>query len=91
MNRNEEIKKVSKLLYDEYISEGWKNVSLEGCERQAINYIDVKNRVEKSTTHNIKHTLIGWEQYKKTNWYESDSIDVEKLLMSQFLKIYTNL
>lgn len=32
--------------------------------------------------------LIAWEQYKKANWYESDAIDVEKILMSQFLAIY---
>ena len=47
MDRNEEIKKISELLYNEYISNGWKNVSTEGCERQAINYIDVRDLVKK--------------------------------------------
>tara|TARA_R110000851_G_scaffold36886_3_gene95767 strand:- start:202 stop:468 length:267 start_codon:yes stop_codon:yes gene_type:complete len=36
----------------------------------------------------ITHTLIAWEQYKKANWYESESIDVEKMLMEQFKGIY---
>jgi len=46
MYRNEEIKKISKLLYNEYISNGWKNVSTEVCERQAINYINVRDLVK---------------------------------------------
>ena len=36
-----------------------------------------------------RELLIAWEQYKKANWYESDAIDVEKILMSQFLAIYS--
>ena len=60
MDRNEEIKKISELLYNEYISNGWKNVSTEGCERQAINYIDVRDLVKKLTLTDVvvpKETL----------------------------------
>jgi hypothetical protein len=32
--------------------------------------------------------LIAWERFKKANWWESDAIDVEKLLMDRFLSIY---
>jgi hypothetical protein len=53
MDRNEEIKKVSELLYNDYIGKGWKNVSLEGCERQAINYIDVRDLVKKLTIADV--------------------------------------
>ena len=53
MDRNEEIKKISELLYNEYISNGWKNVSTEGCERQAINYIDVRDLVKKLTLTDV--------------------------------------
>tara|TARA_R110000787_G_C13354274_1_gene439397 strand:- start:316 stop:666 length:351 start_codon:yes stop_codon:yes gene_type:complete len=57
MDRNEEIKKVSELLYNDYIGKGWKNVSLEGCERQAINYIDVRDLVKKLTIADVVATL----------------------------------
>lgn len=36
----------------------------------------------------VSHLLIAWEQYKKSNWWESDAIDVEKVLMKQFEAIY---
>ena len=53
MDRNEEIKKISELLYNEYISNGWKNVSTESCKRQAINYIDVRDLVKKLTLTDV--------------------------------------
>ena len=37
---------------------------------------------------NVSDTLIAWEQFKKANWYESESIDVEKMLMDKFQAIY---
>jgi len=37
---------------------------------------------------NVNDTLIAWEQFKKANWYESESIDVEKMLMDKFQAIY---
>jgi hypothetical protein len=37
---------------------------------------------------NVVDLLIAWEQYKKANWWESESIDVEKVLMKQFSETY---
>ncbi len=31
--------------------------------------------------------LIAWEQYKKANWWESDAVDVEKVLIERFKEI----
>ena len=31
--------------------------------------------------------LIAWEQYKKDNWWESDAVDVEKVLIERFKEI----
>ena len=36
----------------------------------------------------ISDLLIAWEQFKKTNWYKSDAVDVDKKLMSDFKAIY---
>ena len=59
MDRNEEIKKISELLYNEYISNGLKNVSTEGCERQAINYIVMRALVKKLTLTDVVSTSCG--------------------------------
>ena len=32
----------------------------------------------------VKTLIIEWEQYKKSNWWESEAIDVEKVLIDQF-------
>jgi hypothetical protein len=39
-------------------------------------------------SNDIKDILIAWEWYKKANWWESKSIDVEKHLMEKFEAIY---
>ena len=36
---------------------------------------------EALTIQRVSDTLIAWEQFKKANWYESEAIDVEKMLM----------
>ena len=48
----------------------------------------VENLVKKLNIHDVSDTLISWEQFKKKNWYESEAIDVEKLLMHQYKEIY---
>ena len=53
--------------------------------RVANAYVNV---VKKSNIPVVSDTLISWEQFKKANWYESESIDVEKLLIHQFQEIY---
>lgn len=36
----------------------------------------------------VSSLLIAWEQFKKANWWESDAIDVEKVLIERFVAIY---
>lgn len=38
--------------------------------------------------NNVTDLLIAWKRFKKDNWWESDAIDVEALLMDEFSKIY---
>lgn len=38
--------------------------------------------------HSVSDLLIAWEQFKKANWWESDAVDVEKVLMDKFQAIY---
>jgi len=47
-------------------------------------------KTERITAEELSTLVIEWEQYKKANWYESDAIDVEAILMNQFatLKAY---
>lgn len=45
-------------------------------------------KFKKLSIHNVSDTLIAWEQFKKANWYESEAIDVEKMLMDKFQAIY---
>jgi len=47
MNRNERIKEIADKIYNDYITNGWKNVSLKDCELKAINYIDTEVIVKK--------------------------------------------
>jgi hypothetical protein len=37
---------------------------------------------------NVSDILTAWEQFKKANWFENDSIDVEKKLMYEFSASY---
>ena len=50
--------------------------------------IDVCNALNKLNLPDVSDTLIAWEQFKKANWYESEAIDVEKMLMDKFQAIY---
>ena len=47
MNRNERIKEIADKICNDYITNGWNNVSLKDCELEAINYIDTEVIVEK--------------------------------------------
>ena len=82
MDRNEEIKKISELLYNEYISNGWKNVSTEGCERQAINYIDVRDLVKKLTLTDVSQqsellkAYSDWhKKYRDSSYLDPYNVD----------------
>jgi hypothetical protein len=80
MDRNEEIKKISELLYNEYISNGWKNVSTEGCERQAINYIDVRDLVKKLTLTDIGSMFSAKQMEQAYN----DGVEAEQQRCGEF-------
>lgn len=38
----------------------------------------------------VSDLLIAWEQFKKDNWWESDAVDVERVLIDKFQAIYGN-
>ena len=48
----------------------------------------VESELNLLTIPRVSDTLIAWEQFKKANWYESEAIDVEKMLMDKFQAIY---
>jgi len=52
---------------------------------------DMANRIdEQLSMPRVIDLLIAWEQFKKVNWYKSEAIDVEKMLMKQFEAIYNS-
>ena len=68
----------------------------DGCSGMAIwdnDFEATADRVVKlfaiSNVSKQRELLIAWEQFKKDNWWESDTIDVEKVLMDQFTAIYS--
>lgn len=50
-------------------------------------FIERRQQVNKLPIHHVSNLLISWELYKKANWWESDVIDVEKVLMERFIAI----
>ncbi|MDB9980595.1 hypothetical protein OAD61_00645 [bacterium] len=64
--------KIDEILSEYGLPKAWK----EGITEKLLNLL------------NVNDTLIAWEQFKKANWYESESIDVEKMLMDKFQAIY---
>ena len=48
----------------------------------------VESTEKQFAIYSVSDTLIAWEQFKKANWYESEAIDVEKMLMDKFQAIY---
>ena len=48
----------------------------------------MKSNEKQCDIHGVSHLLIAWEEYKLANMYESDSINVEKMLMERFVAIY---
>ena len=45
-------------------------------------------RKKQLTIHSVSDLLIAWEQFKKAEWWESEAIDVEKVLIDRFQAIY---
>lgn len=64
-----------------------------GCGGSDGSYSDeyvkwLESEVKKLHIQNVSDLLIAWEQFKKANWYESEAVDVEKMLMDKFQAIY---
>ena len=71
--------------------ESFKWMTSKGYDRKAskdIAQILVKYKEEQLNIHSVSDTLIAWQQFRDANWYESDSIDVDKMLMDKFQAIY---
>ena len=41
------------------------------------------------TISHVSDLLIAWEAFKKANWWESEAIDVEKVLIKEFSERYS--
>jgi len=41
--KRHEIKRIADIIYNNYVLEGWKNVSEKDCELEAIYYIETKD------------------------------------------------
>ena len=63
-------------------------VSKESALHFAESYYNRRAKDQKSAIPNVSDLLLAWEQYKKANWWESDSVDVEKVLMDRFARAY---
>jgi hypothetical protein len=74
--------------------EVWCSLTSEQCEylKDFINkqrQDAVKHyKSEQLRLTDVSHLLIAWEEYKLANMYQSDSINVEKMLMEKFVAIY---
>ena len=38
-----EIKRIADIIYNTYVLEGWKNVSMKDCTKQAVCYLETKD------------------------------------------------
>ena len=68
MNRNERIKEIADKIYNDYITNGWKNVSLKDCELKAINYIDTEIIVKNLSLSGVVATLPNINSNVFKNW-----------------------
>ena len=58
-------------------------IETENKKLQAL----IKEQKETLPIHHVSNLLIAWEQYKKANWWDSEAVDVEKVLMDRFIAI----
>ena len=52
-------------------------------------FIERRNQVNNIPIEKVGELLIAWEEFKKMNWWESEALDVEKILIDNFQKMYT--
>jgi hypothetical protein len=48
----------------------------------------MKNLNQKLKPEIIKEIIGAWKQFKLRNWYDSDAVDVEGMLMDKFAEFY---
>jgi len=64
-------------------------VDMQDWKQARMQANGVQIRTERAShIQNVSDLLIAWEQFKKANWYESEAVDVEKMLMDKFQAIY---
>jgi hypothetical protein len=63
-------------------------ISEEPCNGGSHWKREVDREPEEHTEPAVISVLIAWEQFKKANWYESEAVDVEAMLMEKFQAIY---
>lgn len=64
-------------------------VDMEDWKKARMQANGVQIRTEPAShIQNVSDLLVAWEQFKKANWYESETVDVEKMLMDKFQAIY---
>ena len=80
MNRNKRIKEIADKIYDDYIANGWKNVSLKDCELKAINYIDTEAIVKKLTLTDVsqqRELLVAFVKWQQNQWLSVNAENVD--------------
>jgi len=51
-------------------------------------FTERRSQVNKLPIHSVSDLLIAWERFKKAEWWKSEAIDVEKVLIDRFQAIY---
>lgn len=58
--------------------------ALDAIITSGVVYLSTKD-VDKLLKKNKEQLLNSWLRYKRDNWYESESVDVEKMLIEKFI------
>lgn len=86
MNRSEANEKAKQHISNAGFGTGT-NITTHALKCMMVDfYLD--NQVKNLGITNVSDLLIAWEQFKTANWWESDAVDVEKVLMDKFKAIY---
>lgn len=82
------MKQKAEEIYHRFVNYEWNDVG-DRLQKSILDAIETALKEgQKLPIHNVSDTLIAWEQFKKANWWESDAVDVEKVLMDKFQAIY---
>ena len=80
MNRRERIKIISQAIYNDYIKQGWKNVSIYDCEIKAMHYVDIEIIVEKLNLTDVSG-MFSTEQMEQAY---NDGVEAEQQRCGEF-------